>query len=110
MSVVQGDDITLADLVALNYTILVPYNASIPTGGDSLHDNLNLYYTVCDGVGTLTRKRISLITLSAVGRSRMDYDFRGFGASDDPRCWVRNLLVSPISFHQFYLPRNVIRP
>lgn len=46
MSVVQGDDVTLADLVALNYTILIPYNASIPTGGDSLTDNLNLYYTV----------------------------------------------------------------
>lgn len=46
MSVVQGDAVTMADLLALNYTILIPYNASIPTGGDSLVDNLNLYYTV----------------------------------------------------------------
>lgn len=46
MSVVQGDAVTMADLLALNYTILIPYNASIPTGGDSLADNLNLYYTV----------------------------------------------------------------
>lgn len=46
MSVVNGDEVTLNDLMALNYTILIPYNASIPTGGDSLRDNLNLYYTV----------------------------------------------------------------
>lgn len=47
MSVVNGDEVTLNDLLSLNYTILVPYNASIPTGGNSLTDNLNLYYTVC---------------------------------------------------------------
>lgn len=47
MSVVNGDEVTLSDLIALNYTILIPYNASIPTGGNSLTDNLNLYYTVC---------------------------------------------------------------
>lgn len=46
MSYVQADANTVADLLALNYTILIPYNASIPTGGDSLVDNLNLYYTV----------------------------------------------------------------
>ncbi len=34
------------DLDALNYTIKVPYNGTIMTGGDSLHANLNIFYDV----------------------------------------------------------------
>jgi Amt family ammonium transporter len=34
------------DLDALNYTIKVPYNGSIMTGGDSLNANLNVFYDV----------------------------------------------------------------
>ena len=41
-----AENLTLADLAALNYTILVPYNGSIATGGDSLNGNLNVFYTV----------------------------------------------------------------
>lgn len=41
-----NESFTLADLAALNYTILVPYNGTIATGGDSLTDNLNIFYTV----------------------------------------------------------------
>jgi hypothetical protein len=26
--------------------VLIPYNGTIPTGGDSLHDDLNVYYEV----------------------------------------------------------------
>ena len=43
---VQDSPLTLADIANLNYTILVPYNESIPTGGDSLTSDLNIYYTV----------------------------------------------------------------
>ena len=43
---VQDTPLTLADLANLNYTILVPYNESIATGGDSLNNDLNVYYTV----------------------------------------------------------------
>lgn len=42
---VQNTPLTLADLTNLNYTILVPYNGSIPTGGDSLNADLNIFYT-----------------------------------------------------------------
>lgn len=35
------------DLDTLNYTVLVPYNGTIPTGGDSLTQNLNIWYEVC---------------------------------------------------------------
>jgi hypothetical protein len=34
------------DLNALNYTIKVPYNGSIATGGDSLTADLNIFYDV----------------------------------------------------------------
>ena len=45
---VQDTPLTLADLTSLNYTILVPYNGTIATGGNSLTDNLNIFYTVSD--------------------------------------------------------------
>ena len=31
---------------SLNYTVHVPYNESVPTGGDSLTQNLNVHYEV----------------------------------------------------------------
>ena len=35
------------DLNRLNYTSLVPYNETIPTGGNSLIEDLNVHYEVC---------------------------------------------------------------
>ena len=43
---VSDTPLTLADLDGLNYTILVPYNGTIATGGNSLTDDLNIFYTV----------------------------------------------------------------
>ena len=43
---VTDSPLTLADLDGLNYTILVPYNGTIATGGDSLTQDLNIFYTV----------------------------------------------------------------
>lgn len=37
---------SLVDPNNLNYTVYVPYNESIPTGGDSLTENLNVHYEV----------------------------------------------------------------
>jgi Amt family ammonium transporter len=34
------------DLDALNYIPKVPYNGTIPTGGDSLGEDLNIFYEV----------------------------------------------------------------
>ena len=42
---------TSGDLSSLNYTILVPYNGTIATGGDSLTDNLNIFYEVSHFAG-----------------------------------------------------------
>jgi hypothetical protein len=35
-----------SQLSNLNYTVLIPYNGTIPTGGDSLTENLNVFYNV----------------------------------------------------------------
>ena len=35
------------DLEALNYTAKYAYNGTIATGGDSLTENLNIWYEVC---------------------------------------------------------------
>ncbi len=34
------------NLEKLNYTSFVPYNGTIPTGGDSLVEDLNVHYNV----------------------------------------------------------------
>ena len=39
--VVEGVDVN-----ALNYTALIPYNDTIPTGGNSLIQDLNVHYQV----------------------------------------------------------------
>lgn len=36
-----------ADLANLNYTVHQPYNGTVATGGNSLTQNLNIYYAVC---------------------------------------------------------------
>ena len=39
----EGPD---TDLTNLNYTVHVPYNGTVATGGDSLVQNLNVFYEV----------------------------------------------------------------
>lgn len=97
MSVVQGDAVTMADLLALNYTILIPYNASIPTGGDSLADDLNLYYTVGPPLTEKMTLPIECFELTGDGFERtdwrpgMDHDLFRIGPPYDSRCWVRDI-------------------
>ena len=43
----SGPVVEGVDLGALNYTTLVPYNETIPTGGNSLTQDLNVHYDVC---------------------------------------------------------------
>ena len=35
---------------SLNYTVLVPYNNTEATGGDSLNYDLNVFYQVCRNI------------------------------------------------------------
>jgi hypothetical protein len=62
MVVIQG-----IELDALNYTIKVPYNGTGPTGGNSLTENLNIWYEVCyrlDGNRNAAAVAIRLTALS----------------------------------------------
>lgn len=42
-----------ADLANLNYAVRVPYNGTAATGGDSLAQDLNVFYEVCDVIHQL---------------------------------------------------------
>lgn len=48
MSGMESSPLTMDDLASLNYTVLVPYNGTEATGGDSLTMDLNVYYQVSD--------------------------------------------------------------
>ncbi|KAI4123297.1 MAG: hypothetical protein LQ347_006212 [Umbilicaria vellea] len=37
-------DTAPVDMSQLNYTTLIPYNGTVATGGDSLTQNLNVFY------------------------------------------------------------------
>ena len=57
MAVIDG-----VDLDALNYVVKVPYNGTIATGGDSLTENLNIWYEVsspCYGDVTTTGEALT---------------------------------------------------
>lgn len=41
-----GKDMEMGSTVSTDYVPLVPYNGTIPTGGDSLTNNLNVFYEV----------------------------------------------------------------
>ena len=50
----NGPVLNGVDLGMLNYTEEIPYNGTIPTGGNSLIQDLNVFYDVRPGL----RKRI----------------------------------------------------
>jgi len=55
------------DLNALNYTVLVPYNETIATGGDSLAGDLNIYYQSGDIAWMITATALVLLMIPGVG-------------------------------------------
>ncbi|KAI0383783.1 ammonium transporter [Hypomontagnella monticulosa] len=62
MVVVEG-----VDLDALNYIIKIPYNGTGPTGGDSLADNLNIWYESGDVAWMITATALVLLMIPGVG-------------------------------------------
>ena len=55
------------DPSALNYTVLMPYNETIPTGGDSLNHDLNIYYQSGDIGWMITATALVLLMIPGVG-------------------------------------------
>ncbi|KAI8635174.1 ammonium transporter [Xylariaceae sp. FL1651] len=55
------------DLDGLNYVSKFPYNGTIPTGGDSLNENLNLFYESGDIGWMITATALVLLMIPGVG-------------------------------------------
>ena len=73
-----------------DYAILIPYNGTISTGGDSLTDDLNHFYTV----SSKHRKIVEIgLTAIIVWRYRVDMHVDCIGAPHDTGCWVSSCLV-----------------
>ncbi|KAI0505258.1 ammonium transporter [Xylaria bambusicola] len=62
MVVVDG-----VDLDGLNYIPKFPYNGSIPTGGDSLNEDLNIFYESGDIAWMITSTALVLLMIPGVG-------------------------------------------
>ena len=55
------------DLGSLNYTVLVPYNGTSMTGGDSLVQDLNVFYNAGDIAWMITSTALVLLMIPGVG-------------------------------------------
>ncbi|KAI0424563.1 ammonium transporter [Xylaria sp. FL1042] len=55
------------DLDALDYVQKFPYNGTIPTGGDSLRENLNIFYESGDIAWMITSTALVLLMIPGVG-------------------------------------------
>ena len=86
----NAGDSAPVDLSNLNYTTLIPYNGTIPTGGDSLTQNLNVFYEVrLPNPPLYPMGKVTMLTLvTAVWRHCLDDHSNGTCASDDSGCRV----------------------
>jgi Amt family ammonium transporter len=55
------------DLNSLNYTVLIPYNGTIDTGGNSLEQDLNVFYNAGDISWMITSTALVLLMIPGVG-------------------------------------------
>lgn len=51
----------------LNYTVLIPYTGTDATGGDSLTEDLNVFYTSGDIAWMITSTALVLLMIPGVG-------------------------------------------
>jgi len=57
----------LPDLNSLNYTVLIPYNGTIDTGGNSMEQDLNVCYKTGDIAWMITSTALVLLMIPGVG-------------------------------------------
>jgi Amt family ammonium transporter len=69
----QQSDSTM-DLNSLPYVPLLPYNGTTATGGNSLTDNLNVYYQAGDIAWMLTSTALVLLMIPGVGYATRNMD------------------------------------
>ncbi|MCJ1223555.1 ammonium transporter Amt1 [Toensbergia leucococca] len=96
-STVKGGELTA--LTSLNYTVLVPYNGTIPTGGDSLTHNLNVYYQSGDIAWMITSTALVLLMIPGVG-----FFYAGLARRKSALSliWLSMMATGVISFQWFF--------
>ncbi|CAF9910572.1 MAG: ammonium transporter Amt1 [Heterodermia speciosa] len=88
-----------ADLANLNYTVLQPYNGTVPTGGDSLAQNLNVYYESGDIAWLITATALVLLMIPGVG---FFYSGLARRKSALSLIWLSIMAVGVVSFQWFF--------
>ncbi|MCJ1394029.1 ammonium transporter Amt1 [Xylographa bjoerkii] len=95
----DGLNTTAADLSSLNYTVLEPYNGTIPTGGNSLTENLNVFYESGDIAWMLTSTALVLLMIPGVG---FFYSGLARRKSALSLIWLSMMATGVISFQWFF--------
>ncbi|KAA6411076.1 MAG: ammonium transporter [Lasallia pustulata] len=92
-------DTTPVDLTQLNYTPLIPYNGTVPTGGDSLAQNLNVFYESGDIAWMITSTALVLLMIPGVG---FFYSGLARRKSALSLIWLSIMAAGVISFQWFF--------
>ncbi|KAI9801035.1 MAG: ammonium transporter Amt1 [Sarcosagium campestre] len=87
------------DLGALNYTVFVPYNETIPTGGDSLTQDLNVFYNAGDISFMIISTALVLLMIPGVG---FFYSGLARRKSALSLIWLSIMATALVSFQWFF--------
>ncbi|QKX55979.1 uncharacterized protein TRUGW13939_03078 [Talaromyces rugulosus] len=82
-----------------DYVLLVPYNGTIATGGNSLTDDLNLFYNAGDIAWVITSSALVLLMIPGVG---FFYSGLARRKSALSLIWLSIMSVGVISFQWFF--------
>ncbi|KMP04100.1 ammonium transporter MEP2 [Coccidioides immitis RMSCC 2394] len=89
----------LPDLSTLNYTVLVPYNGSIATGGNSMEVDLNVFYNAGDITWIITCAALVLLMIPGVG---FVYSGLARRKSALSLIWLSVMSLGVVSFQWFF--------
>ncbi|KAB8289688.1 hypothetical protein EYC80_010600 [Monilinia laxa] len=87
------------DLDALNYTIHVPYNGTNAAGGNSLTDDLNIFYDAGDIAWMITSTALVLLMIPGVG---FFYSGLARRKSALSLIWLSIMATAVVSFQWFF--------
>lgn len=87
------------DSASLPYIPYVPYNGTAPTGGDSLSQNLNIYYQTGDIAWMITCTALVLLMIPGVGFFYSGLTRRKSALS---LIWLSMMATAMVSFQWFF--------
>ncbi|KAI9829734.1 MAG: ammonium transporter Amt1 [Phylliscum demangeonii] len=95
----MSHDPGVQDLSSLNYTILLPYNGTTETGGDSRVVNLNVFYESGDIAWMITSTALVLLMIPGVG---FFYSGLARRKSALSLIWLSLMATGVVSFQWFF--------